>query len=325
MTKRIVALLMAVLMCLSLFGCNDSSDKATDKKDSGATVDQASTSSSTPLLYKVTDDSGNVIWLFGSIHVGRDDFYPLPDYVLDAYESSDAIAFEFNIDEFESDMKAQMDALTPLVYNDGTTIKDYIPEDTYDKAVEIMEENNVYSVALDFYVPSFWSTSIDNCTYIKLEYDVNSGIDRHFLELAQEDKKEILEVESAALQYQILADFSEQLQIYLLESSIEAYNDLENSKKDVNKLMDLWANGDEEELADYLDEEEELQADEVELYEEYNNALIVERNNSMTEYAQELLKTGKEVFICVGAAHIVGEGAMAQQLKELGYTVEIVR
>jgi uncharacterized protein YbaP (TraB family) len=45
----------------------------------------------------------------------------------------------------------------------------------------------------------------------------------------------------------------------------------------------------------------------------------------MTEYAEEALKSGKEIFICVGAAHVVGEGAMAEQLRDLGYTVEIVR
>lgn len=60
-----------------------------------------------PLLYKVTDGDGNVIWLFGSIHVGRDDYYPLPEYVLDAYEGSDALAVELDAVAFENDMTAQ--------------------------------------------------------------------------------------------------------------------------------------------------------------------------------------------------------------------------
>ena len=65
--------------------------------------------------------------------------------------------------------------------------------------------------------------------------------------------------------------------------------------------------------------------EEAALYAEYNDALVTQRNLSMTEYAVEALESGQELFICVGAAHVVGEGAMAELLREMGYTVELVR
>ena len=45
----------------------------------------------------------------------------------------------------------------------------------------------------------------------------------------------------------------------------------------------------------------------------------------MTDYAVDALASGEEIFICVGAAHVVGDGAIADNLRELGYTVEVVR
>ncbi len=36
---------------------------------------------STPLLYEVRDESGHTLYLMGTIHVGRDDMYPLSDAV----------------------------------------------------------------------------------------------------------------------------------------------------------------------------------------------------------------------------------------------------
>jgi uncharacterized protein YbaP (TraB family) len=45
----------------------------------------------------------------------------------------------------------------------------------------------------------------------------------------------------------------------------------------------------------------------------------------MADYAEEAVESGKEVFICVGAAHVVGEGAMADLLEERGYKVELVK
>ena len=61
------------------------------------------------------------------------------------------------------------------------------------------------------------------------------------------------------------------------------------------------------------------------LYDEYYKAMITDRNDNMTDYAVDALDSGEEVFICVGAAHVIGDGAIAENLRELGYTVEMVR
>ena len=72
----------------------------------------------------------------------------------------------------------------------------------------------------------------------------------------------------------------------------------------------------------FLNEDQDMTTEEKQLYEEYIKAMFVDRNLSMTDYAEASLKSGKEVFICVGAAHIVGEGAVAELLKQRGYKVE---
>ena len=58
---------------------------------------------------------------------------------------------------------------------------------------------------------------------------------------------------------------------------------------------------------------------------EYNKAMLNVRNVGMAEYAVEALESGQEVFICVGAAHVVGNGALVELLTEYGYTVEVVK
>lgn len=343
--KKLIVLLLCMVMVLGLSACGQNAEPAvttvvpatttaaTEPSVPETTVPvtepmetEPAESVITPLLYKVTDSEGHVAWLFGSIHVGEDYFYPLPSYVLDAYESADALAVEFDIVSFETDLSAQMDALQPMVYGDGTTITDHISQELYSEAKALLKKLGIYNSALDYYCPSLWSSFIDSALYEQLGVDTTLGIDLHLLNRAHKEGKTILDVESAAFQYGMLADFSEELQTMLLEASVENAGKPEESKEDLHQLVDAWASGDEALITSLLNSEESFEsAEEEALYAEYQEAMITSRNLSMTDFAEDALKSGQQVFICVGAAHIVGEGAMAELLAQRGYTVEIVR
>jgi len=156
---------------------------------------------------------------------------------------------------------------------------------------------------------------------------MENGIDKYLLKKAKKDDKEIIDVESSAFQFGMMADFSEDLQEMLLADSIAAYyEDREVLQIELDTLIDAWAYGDEESLIALLNEDMENyefeSEKEEELYLEYNNAMLVDRNLNMADFAEKALEKGEEMFICVGAAHIVGEGAMVDLLEERGYTVE---
>lgn len=170
--KRITSLLLALILCYTLASCGsvydgdttdasasdtavvgsspESESESTDSVSSdnttaGSSADSPEESETTPLLYKVTDVNGNTAWLFGSIHVGRESFYPLPDYVIDAYEGADCLAVEFDIKAFESDLAAQTQAMSCLVDLTGNTVDKKVDEDIYNEAVSIMEGYGMYN------------------------------------------------------------------------------------------------------------------------------------------------------------------------------------
>jgi len=327
--KRLLAWLLALAMCFALAACgqNATEDFAASKDKSTASNknDPAKTGTATPLLYRVTDGRGNMIWLFGSIHIGREDFYPLPDYVLEAFESADSLAVEADIVAFEKDFSRQKQAMAPLVYTDGSTIQDHIPEELYNEAVEILKEYKSYASAMDMYCPALWSSMIESLMMEDLGGNFDLGIDRNLLDMAYDAEKEILEIESAEFQYQMLADFDDDLQIMMLESSIESQKHPIIAKLGLKMMMDLWASGDESAFAAYLNASDDtMTEEEAEIYAEYRQAMISDRNLTMASYAENALASGKKVFICVGAAHIVGAGAMAELLSQRGYRVERV-
>lgn len=335
--KRIFSWLLIVVLCFTLISCQDAPLPETNEVGTTAsaivtvtTEDASEPREYAPLLYRVTDKDGNVAWLFGSIHLGREDYYPLPDYVLNAFDAADSLAVEADIIAFQEDAKASQEAAQLMLLKDGTTVQDHVPAELYEKAVKILKDTDNYLEAFEKFIPYFWSTYIDEVAYYDtilegLGADKDLGIDMHLLERAKNANKEILEVESVQFQYQLLTGFSYELQCMLLSSSIEMYEKQEEAIEEYKKMMDLWAAGDEKAFADYLSSaDDELPPEAMELYEEYNNAIIVKRNLSMADFAEDALASGDEVFICVGAAHVVGEGAMADLLSARGYTVELI-
>lgn len=334
--RRIIALFAALVLSIGTVSCGKDDTKApkeaketTAQKESEKEVVEPDapddTSSVTPLLYKVTDDDGDVVWLFGSIHIGTEDFYPLPEYVTDAFEGADALAVEFDIirEEENDDPEA---LINEFMYKDGTTIKDHVSEEIYQNGVKALKKLGYYNSVMDNFPPVIWSSLIDELMVEDTEFTYELGIDRHLIELAHDTEMPVYDIESEEFQTNMMKSFSPEIQELLLLTSVEAYK-AGIYEEEYTELVNVWASGDEKAFEAALESEsEDLTGRQLELYEEYTYIMETERNITMTDYAEGILKEGKEeVFICVGAAHVVGEGAMADLLEERGYTVEIVK
>ncbi len=322
MKKKIIALILLVLLCVSLVGCNTSIGiigGADGPQNIIVTNDTDTQASCTPLLYKAVDKDGNIAWLLGAIHVGREEFYPLPDYVMNAFDSSKALAIECDTIDFEN-------VFEYMKYTDNTTIKDHIDEQLYDISTQILKENNILDEVDESCMPSVWSLYIDRLTYEKIGFEQKYGIDTYLTDLALENDKKVLEVEGDEIHGKVMAKLSDEVQEMKLISSVSKYSNRELAKQNLNSSLDMWAKGDEAEISAMINAEPLYESQEQkEFQEEYNKVMRDERNDQMNEFVKNVMKDEKEIFVCVGMAHIVGENGIVSQLKELGYTVEIVK
>lgn len=312
--KRVLALILAVFIMVSLCACKKDETKATAFKV-------------TPLLYKVTEFDGDVVWILGSVHCNKEDIYPLPDYVYDALDNSDYLAVECDIVSAEQNPQTLNLMYSYLLYEDGSSIRDHIPPELYESAVKVMKEIGAYNPLWEFYKPALWSNFIDSYNYNYIGYDFFLGVDRHLMARAQKNNIKLREIESVFSQYFMLSNYSEGLQKRLLEDSI-SYHKTDKLKEDIDTLYRSWCTGDEETLTRYTNEimsYDSCSENEKLLYEEYNGAMYTKRNYVMANYAEKALKHSEEAFICVGVLHVVGERGIISILEDRGYTVEIVR
>lgn len=315
--KKWLALLLALILILCTTACNYSGDDDRDNETNDSASDTLSTTG--PLLYRVTDTNGNVAWVFGSIHVGRDDFYPLPDYVTTALESADAVAVEYDIVAAEKNQYTQLSAQQQCTYSFGDSIRNHISAELYDKAAT---ELGVYSALYIQYIPALWAVLIEQSRFPIGAKDY--GVDRHIINTAYDLNLPVYDIESASQQYAMLASFSEELQVLLLEQALKITAD--EYQRNLDQLMNDWLIGNKQGIYDYAcTTPTDLTAEEEVLYAEYQEKMLTNRDKNMTDFLIDAMNDGEKLFVCVGSAHVIGTNGIVEQLQAKGYTVEVVK
>ncbi len=313
--KKILKKLSLLVLVLTLFlaGCQKKNVEKDDKQNVETT---------TPLFYKISKEDSDVsIYLLGSIHAANKGIYPLNDTIMSAYNQSEYLAVEVDTIALTSDFDAQLELAQKLLYTDGTTIKDHIGEDLYNKMVAILKEKSSYSSLYDNYKPIFFESLFENIIINDADMDSNSGIDMHFLNLAKKEEKNILEIETAEFQYDLLLSNPIELDKMMLEEYVDNYDDSVTEMKDI---YNAWKKGDIDELEQTLlaSSTEGLSDEEIEMVENYNKSLITDRNYGMADALEKYFSEDKKVFCVVGLGHVIGDEGIISLMEKKGYNIE---
>lgn len=282
----------------------------------------------TPAFYEVTDQDGNKLYLLGTIHLGDDRTAFLPDEIYKALDASDALAVEMDLltfsDRIEEDDELR-DAYTEAdFYTNGSTLREHIPGGMYEKLCQRM-----FAIGYEGYADMMRPISIDStysqyltesCNYLVWE----KGVDVRLLTIAHEQNKKIYEIEDAKEHLLTLNALSDETVRVLLKTSM-MYGRT-HFLADELWAYELWCSGDAEAWSEYLNDEfgGKLTREQIKAYEEYDRVLVSDRDLIMFEGIKEYLASGETVFVAVGMAHVLGDGALVDMLTEAGYTVKLV-
>ncbi len=286
--------------------------------------------------------NGNTVYMLGSIHMATTDIYPLSDKILAAYNSSDALAVEVNL----YDQAGAMALVNNAFYSDGSTLKDHVSQETYDKAIALAAKFGVPEAQAALMKPwyiyiSFTSISMtESGTAEEAAASANLGIDMNFLTNAMLNGKQILEVEGYAVQGKMLESFSKELAEYLVNETIDAVNDSLEGKDNtnpegLNEMLSLWRVGDAENFHQYnsfeyqnkdMIEDGTTEA-EMKLLREFYDKLFIQRNKTMADYIENLLKAegGHTYFVIVGSGHYLGDSDIIELLTKRGYELNQIK
>lgn len=297
-----MAVLVTVILCLlSLLpsaACNDRDNLDTQNKS---------------FIWKISS-AVNSIYLLGSIHVADPEIYPLDSAIEDAFALADSLVVEVDITQIDEMQMLQL-VSDYGTYPQDEGLRDHIPEDLYVQLDEQFEQLGVNNFALlDIYRPWVVVATQEELQLQELGYNAEDGIDLYFIDKAAETGKDIIELETAEFQIELLSSFPDELMILMLEEGVEN----PPTRADLDMLFEAWEDGDVVEMErlafEALEEEPAL--------EPYYDKMFDERNLNMVEMIEGLLGGDESYFVVVGAGHLVGENGLINLLEARGYVTE---
>lgn len=230
------------------------------------------------------EKNGNTVYMLGSIHLGIEEFYPLNSKIMKAFNESQYLAVEADILNLNP-LEFQQTVLEKAVYDDGSTIEDHISKELYKKLTDIFVSYGADMNEIKYLKPWYLSMSLDSLKSTDPKYKAELGIDHYFLSKA--GNKKIIELEGAEFQINMLSGFSEDVQIKLLEDSLNA----DRTADGLAPLIKAWQTSDDAAIEKLLftvpDNSPEYKAYMTEMFDNRNIGMANKIEKYLTGYLQK--------------------------------------
>ena len=250
-------------------------------------------------------------YLLGSLHLLKQDAYPLDPVITSAYSDSRKVVFETDIAALqEPAMQAKM--LQLGLYPEGQNLLQNLDGPTQQSLEKKM---NALGLPLEQFVrfkPWFLALTLAGLELQRLGFNPNYGLDVHFFNKATADAKEIGFLEPAEFQLNLLGKMVKRDQIAFLNQTLK---DLEVVNQLAADLVKFWKSGNANKL-------HELLFRSFKDYPAIHDRLLIQRNKKWVEEIEVLMRENKNILFVVGAGHLVGPQIVVDLLNKKGYEVK---
>lgn len=262
------------------------------------------------LLWKIEHDQmANPSYLFGTIHMIPKDDYFLPAGLEEAFEKSNDVVFEIDMDDM-SGIGSLMSMLTNLMMKDGTTLNKLLSKDEYQEVADYFENMGLPMMMLNKVKPMFLAMLAEiNMDPTSMQSEDIVSYEMKLYEKAQGMEKEVGGLETMKYQMSLFDSIPYKAQAVMLLDAVRGTN-LESDLFD--ETVALYKAQNIEEMVKMIGDSEAR--DEA----GFEDILLHNRNENWIPVMAQMMKAGP-VFFAVGAGHLGGESGVIKLLRKEGY------
>lgn len=269
------------------------------------------------LLWQVAGIDHDV-YLFGTLHLGKAGFYPLPPRVEQAFRNVDYLVFEADIEaaaSFETLMSIQQRGRLPA----GETLDQHLSDETMRRLEEVLSGFGVPRAMAMNMQPWFLNVMLSALQMTEYGFMPQFGAENYLMAERAEDT-ELRELESIEAQLGFLESLNSESYLRYTLASIGP-----EVEQEIEKMVRAWRCADKAALSELIFSDLEaapLSSEEVETLQE---TLYFSRNRDMAGKISEYIRARDgDYFIAVGAAHLIGERSIIDHLQQRGHELEVV-
>lgn len=304
-------LVLALSLCVCGTTCGREEGNAAKKPDAEAFVSDGGGDGS---VWVVDGPNGGRLYLCGTIHILREEDYPLAPAYEAAYMYSDKLVLELPPGAASGpELTSRMSQLG--MYSADAALEKNVSPETWAAVQKWSEKHGLEPSSLNRFRPWFVALMITSMEYAALGAKPDKGVDSYFEARAKKDGKPAEGLETVEFQIQLFASLSDKQQRELLEQTLGEISSVETEFK---KMIKAWKNGE-------LDELKEMLFREAEKYPDLMNLFLTSRNLAWMDRLEQMLKRGEKVMVLVGTGHLTSDTGLIELMRKRGYRVRHYR
>jgi uncharacterized protein YbaP (TraB family) len=255
----------------------------------------------------------NRVYLFGTVHAAKQEWYPLPAVVEEAYADSPILVVEADVTD-----KAAMDrTATSMIYAPPDNLKNHVEPDDYERFRKLLPRYKIPEQAVYPMKPFMAASLLVFSEWARLGYLPAIGIDSYFIHKAKADLKPIVEIEGVEAQMKLMDGLSDLEQQQIFRGTLKAL-EMGLTSEQITGMVNAWQAGD----PDLMLEVARRYNDLVPGAKEFEDKFVWSRHEAMLKKIEGYLNDSRERhFIAVGSLHLAGPRGLVEQLRKRGYIV----
>ena len=265
-------------------------------------------------LWEVSSLS-NRIYLYGTVHAGKKEWFPLPAPVEQAFEDSQILVVEADILDVDK-MSASGKALS---YAPPDELKNHVPEGDWERFRKILPRYKVPEQSVVQMKPFMAVSLLVFSEWARLGYLPDLSVDAYLIRKARAAFKPVVEIEGIALQTRLMESLTDAENRTAFAGTLTA---LESglTGDQIHGMVSAWQRGDAARLLTVAQKYNEN----VEGAAAFEEKFVWSRHEPMVAKIAGYLDSRETHFVAVGALHLAGPRGLVELLKKRGYIVRQV-
>jgi uncharacterized protein YbaP (TraB family) len=248
------------------------------------------------------------VWLCGSIHLLRENDYPLPEPYLKAFEEAKTVVMELppgSAEDPEVQKKIQRAGTLP----EGESLQRSVSAATWNALENWSRQSGTSIEMLQRMKPWFAAITIPVVTLQRSGFSVSRGMERWFAARLGHRKAEGLE--SAEQQLGLFDTLDPKTREEMI---LQAVEEAANAPARASQLAEAWREGDATRLGAVMQQS-------LGQFPDVKKVLLDDRHAAWIPAIESHLAGAETVMVLVGSAHLAGNGSLVDLLEDRGVSL----